>query len=112
MVSFDINKLREQLESLKNLPNIKEVILLRKRLQSEFDKLTKQKVVETKPVQDLKTLANIKRSGKLRRYHNYIRQIRNSFPNLTYSQIRKQFSQRKQGFESDIPDVVWQNPSP
>lgn len=111
MVSFDVNKLREQLESLKNLPNIKEVISLRKRLTSELDKLTKQKV-ETKPVEDLKVLANIKRSGKLRRYHNYIRQIRNNFPNLSYSQIRKQFSQRKQGSESDISDAVWQNPSP
>ncbi|MEX0656597.1 MAG: hypothetical protein WD154_03515 [Nitrosopumilaceae archaeon] len=112
MVSFDINKLREQLESLKNLPNIKEVISLRKRLTSELDKLTRHKAVETKPVQDLNTLANIKRSGKLRRYHNYIRQIRNNFPNLTYSQIRKQFAQRKKGSESDIPDAVWQNPSP
>ena len=112
MVSFDVNKLREQLDSLKNLPNIKEVISLRKRLQNELDKVTKQKVVVTKPVKDLKALANIKRSGKLRRYHNYIRQIRNNFPNLEYSQIRKQFAQRKKGSESDIPDVVWQNPSP
>ena len=112
MVSFDVNKLREQLDSLKNLPNIKEVISLRKRLQNELDKVTKQKVVVTKPVKDLKALANIKRSGKLRRYHNYIRQIRNNFPNLSYNQIRKQFAERRQGFESDIPDAVWQNPSP
>ena len=112
MVSFDVNKLREQLESLKNLPNIKEVISLRKRLSSELDKLTKTKVIQTKPVEDLRVLANIKRSGKLRRYHNYIRQIRNNFPNLSYNQIRKQFAERRQGYESDIPDAVWQNPSP
>ena len=112
MVSFDVNKLREQLQSLKNLPNIKEVIALRKRLTIEIEKLTKQKVVVAKPVEDLKALANIKRSGKLRRYHNYIRQIRNNFPNLSYSQIRKQFAERRQGSESDIPDAVWQNPSP
>ena len=112
MVSFDVNKLREQLQSLKNLPNIKEVIALRKRLTIEIEKLTKQKVVVAKPVEDLKALANIKRSGKLRRYHNYIRQIRNNFPNLQYSQIRNQFAERRQGSESDIPDAVWQNPSP
>ena len=112
MVSFDVNKLREQFDSLKNLPNIREVISLRKRLTSELDKLTKQTVGETKPVVDKKILANIKRSSKLRNYHRYMRLIHDNFPELSYSQIRKQFAQRKQGSESDIPDAVWQNPSP
>ena len=112
MVSFNVNKLREQLESLKNLPNIKEVTALRKRLQNELNRLTKEKVIQEKPVEDKNILADKKRSGKLRRYHNYIRQIRNNFPNLSYNQIRKQFAERRQGFESDIPDAVWQNPSP
>jgi DNA polymerase/3'-5' exonuclease PolX len=110
MVSFDIDKLREHLEQLKSLPNIKEVIALRKRLQNEINRLAKQEI--QKPVEDLQIQANVKRSGKLRRYHNYIRQIKNNFPNLTYSQIRKQLKARKQGLEVDIPDPVWQNPSP
>ncbi|MBM3911013.1 MAG: hypothetical protein FJ356_05135 [Thaumarchaeota archaeon] len=110
MVSFDVNKLREQLKSLKDLPNIKEVIQLRKRLRKELAKV--EKPIVTKPEVDKTILANVKRSGKLRRYHNYIRQIRNNFPNLSYNQIRKQFAQRKQDLESDIPDAVWQNPSP
>lgn len=112
MVSFDVDKLREQLGHLKNLPNIKEVIALRKRLQSEIDRLTKPETGLQKPVEDLRILANEKRSGKLRRYHNYIRQIRNNFPDLSYNQIRKQLKERKQGLKVDIPDVVWQNPSP
>ena len=112
MASFDIDKLREQIESLKNLPNIKEVLALRKRLQSELDRLTKSTIIETKPDEDQSSLANTARSGKLRRYHNYIRQIRNNFPNLTYTQIRKQLKERKQGFQVNIPDAVWQNPSP
>jgi hypothetical protein len=112
MVSFDIDKLREQIESLKNLPNIKEVLALRKRLQTELDRLTKSTTSESKSVEDLNVLANVARSGKLKKYHNYIRQIRNNFPNLSYNQIRKQFSERKKGFDSDIPDAVWQNPSP
>jgi len=112
MVSFDIDKLREQLEQLKNLPNIKEVIALRKRLQNEISRLTKPEIEPQKPVEDLKILGNVKRSGKLRRYHNYIRQIRNNFPDLSYSQIRKQLKERKQGLEVDIPDAIWQNPSP
>ena len=53
MVSFDVNKLREQLESLKNLPNIKEVISLRKRLSSELDKLTKTKIIQEKPTKSI-----------------------------------------------------------
>lgn len=111
MVVFDINRLREQLDQLKNLPNIKEVIALRKRLQNEIIRLSIPQT-EPKPVEDLKTQANKSRSGKLRRYHNYIRQIRNNFPNLSYNQIRKQLKERRQGLEVDISDAVWQNPSP
>lgn len=112
MVTFDIDKLREQLQSLKDLPNIKEVVALRKRLQNEINRLSKPQIKPKKPLEDLKALANTKRSGKLRRYHNYIRQIRNNFPDLSYNQIRKQLKERRQGLEVDIPDAVWQNPSP
>jgi len=38
MVSFDLDKLKEQLENLKLLPNIKEVVALRKRLRKELEK--------------------------------------------------------------------------
>jgi len=38
MVSFNLDKLKEQLENLKLLPNIKEVVALRKRLSKELEK--------------------------------------------------------------------------
>ncbi len=112
MVTFDIDKLRDQIDQLKNLPNIKEVIALRKRLQSEITRLSKPVEKPQKLVEELNILANTKRAGKLKRYHNYIRQIRNNFPDLSYNQIRKQLKERKKGLDVDIPDVVWQNPSP
>jgi len=102
-------KLLAQLKQLKVLPNFKEVKALRKRLQSELQKI-KDYEKAVRPIQTINL--NQKRSGKLRRYHNYIRQIRNNFPNLTYNQIRKQLKERKQGLEVKIPDAVWQNPSP
>ena len=110
MISEDLaEKLLAQLKQLKGLPNFKEVQALRKRLQKELQKIkTYEKA--TRPIQIINL--NQKRSGKLRRYHNYIRQIRNNFPNLSYNQIRKQLKERKSGFQVNIPDAVWQNPSP
>jgi len=99
--------LLDQLESLKKFPNNKLVKQLRNQIKNKLKKLDKKQ----KPIIK-KRLANISRSGKLRRYHNYIRQIRNNFPNLKYNQIRSQLSQRRQGKQVSIPDAVWQNPSP
>lgn len=98
-------KLLEQLHALKLFPNNKHVKELRKQINQKLKRLEK-------PKEKQKSNPNITRSGKLRRYHNYIRQIRNNFPNLTYSQIRSQLSKRRQGKQVSIPDVIWQNPSP
>lgn len=102
-------KLLEQLDALKIFPNNKLVRELRKKIQSQLDRLER---IE-KPVTVVKTVSsNISRSTKLKKYHRYLRMIRDNFPNLKYSDIRKQFSERRKGQESDIPDVIWQNPSP
>ena len=96
MVKFDIDKLKEVRE-------------LRKRLQKE------QQRIEPKPTRITKEItisANEKRSSKMKKYHRYIRLIRDNFPNLSYKEIQKQFSQRRQGSEVNISDAVWQNPSP
>jgi hypothetical protein len=98
-------KLLEQLEALKLFPKNKLASQLRKQIQTKLEKLERPKI--TKPKKKNQT-----RSGKLRRYHNYIRQIRNNFPQYSYNQIRTLFSERKQGKDVTIPDVVWQNPSP
>ena len=98
-------RLLEQLEALKLFPKNKLASQLKKQIQTKLQKLEKPK--PTKPKKKNQT-----RSGKMRRYHNYIRQIRNNFPQYSYNQIRTLFSQRKQGKDVTIPDVVWQNPSP
>jgi uncharacterized protein YpbB len=98
-------KLLEQLEALKLFPKNKLASQLRKQIQTKLQKLERPKTIKPKK-------KNQTRSGKLRRYHNYIRQIRNNFPNLSYNQIRSQLKKRKEGQDVSIPDVIWQNPSP
>jgi len=109
MVSFNLDKLKEQLENLKQLPNIKEVVALRKRLQKEQKRITKP---VTPKITIPKVDANVKRSTKLQRYWRYVKLIRDNFPNLKTNEIRKQLKERQQGQEVDIPDAIWQNPSP
>ena len=106
MVKFSINKLNELLKSLKGL-RIKEAVSLRKRLEKEKVKLVPE-VVKVERIQS----ANVKRSSKLQRYWRYVKLIRNNFPDNTVKEIRKQLTVRQQGQETDIPDAVWQNPSP
>ena len=98
-------KLLEHLDALKDFPNSKLVRALRKQIKTKIERF------ETIPVPVSKN-ANLSRSNKLKRYHNYIRQIRNNFPDLTYDEIRTQFARRKNQEDVSIPDAVWQNPSP
>jgi len=107
MVKFSINKLNELLDSLKGL-RIKEAVSLRKRLEKEKIKLVPTVVRKVERIQS----ANVKRSSKLQRYWRYVKLIRDNFPDNTVKQIRKQLTVRQQGQETDIPDAVWQNPSP
>ena len=106
MVKFSINKLNELLKSLKGL-RIKEAVSLRKRLEKEKVKLVPE-VVKIERIQS----ANVKRSSKLQRYWRYVKLIRDNFPDNSVKEIRKQLTVRQQGQETDIPDAVWQNPSP
>jgi len=96
-------KLQEQLKALRLFPNNKHVRELRKQIREKLFKLEKPKQ-ETKP--------NKSRSDKLRKYHRYIKLVRNSFPEISHAEIRKQFSKRRKGQDVKIPDVVWRNPSP
>jgi len=107
MVKFSINKLNELLGSLKGL-RIKEAVSLRKRLEKEKSKLIPKEALKVERVQS----SNVKRSSKLQRYWRYVKLIRDNFPNLKTNEIRKQLKERQQGQEVNIPDAVWQNPSP
>ncbi len=102
-------ELLTQLEALKIFPKNKLVRELQKQIKLKIVKLdVKLKTKKTKS----KESVNQSRSAKLQRYHRYIRQIQNNFPNLSYKQIRIQLSRRKKGQDVSIPDVIWQNPSP
>ena len=105
-----LKKLLEQLDALKIFPKSKLVKQLQKQIQDKINQLERI-IIPLKP-QEKQKLANESRSRKLKRYHRYIRLIRDNFPDLTISQIRAQFSKRRLGTEVSIPDAVWQNPSP
>jgi len=110
MVSFNLDKLKEQLENLKQLPNIKEVVALRKRLKKEIEKTIPKIKVVVAPTPTVTRGEKI--SVALKKHFRYLRLIRDNFPDLTFAQLRKEFSRRRKGLESEIPDAVWQNPSP
>ena len=112
MVSLDVNKITEQLKALKNLPNLKEVVALRKRLQKELATATARAESKIEVIEFPKVTRAKKISMKMKKYHNYLRAIRNNFPDLSYSEIRKAYSKKRKGQSSKVPDAVWQNPSP
>jgi len=98
-------KLLEHHDALKNFPNNKLVKQLRQQIKTKIEKLEVTPISVTRNV-------NMSRSNKLKRYHRYIRLIRDNFPNLTHAEIRKQFTKRRNQEDVSIPDAVWQNPSP
>ncbi len=112
MVSFDVNKVKEQLDSLKNLPNIKEVIALRKRLTRELNILESKEESKIEAIEFPKLTRAQKISKTLKKRFRYLRLIRNQNPEISWLEIRRQFSRREKGLDSKIPDVIWQNPSP
>jgi ABC-type Zn uptake system ZnuABC Zn-binding protein ZnuA len=117
MTKFDKEKIVEQLESLKNLPQIKEVKSLRKRLEKELEKLAdkiKPEIAEI-PKEQRQIQANIKRSGYMKKKWNYIRQLYANYPEIRKQyglrDIFQMYSKRKKGQKIPIGDVYWQNPS-
>lgn len=109
MANFEKEKILAQLESLRALPQVKEVKALKQRLEKELERLTPKIKI---PIEPKPEITNVKRSSKLSRYWRYVRLVRDNFPNLKVSQIRNQLKKRRESGESDIPDAVWQNPSP
>ena len=101
------NKLLDRLDALKLFPNNNEVRKLRSRTIRALERLEIPKEPKIPKIKDTK-----KRSSSLKKYHRYIRMIRDNFPDLEYSDIRKQFAKRRRGDSVSIPDAVWQNPSP
>ena len=109
MVKFNVKKLVELERFLKEFPNIKEIQNLKRRIKLEKKKT---RISEPKKIIPLRNV-NLKRSSNMKKYHRYIRRIRDVyFPEKKYRYIQKQFKKRREEGNSSIPDVVWQNPSP
>ena len=109
MVKFDTKKLAELEKFLKEFPNIKEIQNLKKRIKSE----KKKSEITLKPEKITPKNGNLKRSSNMKKYHRYIRRIRDVyFPEMKYRDIQKQFKKRREEGNSSIEDVIWQNPSP
>lgn len=108
----DKEKLEKQLEALKFFPNNNLVKQLRKQIKEKLENLTKLPAKMLIDVTTKRQEVNLARSQSQKKYHRYIRLIRNHFPQYSYANIRSQFSRRKKGKESFIPDVIWQDPSP
>jgi len=112
MVLLDINKVRRQIESLKDLPNLKEVVALRRRLTKELEILSERVESKIEETEFPKVTRAEKISRTLKKQFNYLRQIRNNFPDISWLELRQEFSRRRKGLDSKIPDAIWQNPSP
>lgn len=111
MVSFDKDKLANLLESLKELPKIKEVRALQNRIQKELVRIkTKKKVTRVPSKEKIAAQANVKRSSSMKKNWRFWKLIADA-TGLKVSEVRKQWKKRKEGFEVDIPDAIWQNPS-
>ena len=110
MIQFDKDKLAELLRTLGELPKIREVRDLQKRLEKELQKTKPKKLRLSK--ETVKINANQNRSTKQKRYWRYVKLIRDNFPNLPTNEIRKQLKERRQGNKVEISDAIWQNPSP
>ena len=77
-----------------------------------------RKITDTQESKDKRKLerieiANKNRSSKNKRSWNYVKSIqRNYFTDRPIKEIRTALKNHRKGLETDIPDVVWRNPSP
>ena len=111
MVNIELDKINAILDQLKGL-NIKEAVSLRKRLTKEKEILDVKEESKIEVTEFPKFSRAQKISRTLKKRFRYLRLIRNQFPELSWLELRREFSRREKGLDSKIPDVVWQNPSP
>lgn len=117
MITFEKQKILDQLQSLKNLPQVKEVKALRKRLEQELERLNETIKPEKKeiPKEEKQIIANARRSSYMKKKWNYVRQIYFNYPEISEKyglrEIYSMYSKRRKGQKVPISDVYWQNPS-
>ena len=98
-------------------PDNNQVRILRARIDRQLQNIAERERLEEIAVvptrEELKEVANIARGSKLRRHHRFIRMIKDTyFPDMKYREIQKELKKRKEDKKSEIPDAVWENPSP
>lgn len=108
MAKLDKDEIIKQLENLKNLPKFKEVKALRHRLEKDLQRFEGIEPI----VKEISKPRNEKISQSLKHHFRYLRLIRNNFPDIKWKDLRKEYSKKRKGEESNIPDFVWENPSP
>ena len=123
----NIDKLRKQLKTiaselqdLEKFRDSKELRKFRRILHGESSNIKGiiHKITETQVSKDSRRLqrieiANKNRSSKNKRSWNYVKSIqRNYFADKPIKEIRTALKNHRKGLETDIPDVVWRNPSP
>ncbi|OLC36169.1 MAG: hypothetical protein AUH84_02045 [Thaumarchaeota archaeon 13_1_40CM_4_38_7] len=81
-------------------------------VKSELKKLTTKTTKESTQSEIIK-LANKNRSEKMKRTWRYLKAIKKNYPvKLSTKELRTALRKHRQGLETDVPDVVWRNPSP
>lgn len=122
-----IKRLEKDFESIKEelskLESFRDTPLLRKfkrqlqgelsNIKEEFNKLTETREQKEEQKQNRRNKANRNRSVKNKRVWKYVKSIKeNYFPDKSLKEIRTSLKNHRKGLETDIPDVVWKNPSP
>jgi Tfp pilus assembly pilus retraction ATPase PilT len=114
------DRIQAQIEALRIFPKTKTVRQLLRELKEKLVRIEEriselegeQEEEEELEPEDEDEDADLDRSKGMKKYHRYIRLIHDNYPEYSYSDIRSMLAQRKRGKDVDIPDVVWQNPSP
>lgn len=115
------DRILAQLDALSIFPNTRTVRQLRRELKEKLkqveDKIRKEEEKQEPEDEDEQDDEGAEdedshRSSAMKKYHRYMRLIRDNYPEYSYRDIRSMFALRKRGREVEIPDAVWQNPSP
>lgn len=113
-----LGKIDQELSALRQFRRTPHIEKLERHLQGErsyvkeqIRKLERERI--EKPFERTAAEANKRRSESMKKQWRFFKAIqKNQYPDKSVKEIRSEYSKLKKGMESDIPDVVWRNPSP
>lgn len=114
------NAIKKEIESLKGFRQTKHTRQLLRQLFSENSRVTNairrlqlSSESKQKEREQRKQRANQNRRAKMLRAWRYFKTIQENYlPDKSVKYIRSQFSKFKKGLETDISEIIWNNPSP